>query len=62
MRSWLPTSLNGYLLLGLGIMAVPLLIVIFQATIQMHRLTAFSQQLVLESVERTRLSQSMYEE
>jgi two-component system sensor histidine kinase GlrK len=62
MRSWLPTSLNGFLLLGLGIMAVPLLIVIFQATIQMHRLTAFSQQLVVESVERTRLSQSMYEE
>ena len=28
MRRWLPKSLNGFLLLGLGIMAVPLLVVI----------------------------------
>jgi two-component system sensor histidine kinase GlrK len=62
MRWAFPKSLNGFLLLGLGVIAVPLLAAILRATIQMGRLTTFSQQLVLGSVQTTRLSQNMFEE
>jgi two-component system, NtrC family, sensor histidine kinase GlrK len=62
MRWLLPKSLNGYLLLGIGVITVPLLIAILHATIEMRRLTSFSQRLVLESVQTTRLSQNMFEQ
>ncbi len=62
MRRLLPKSLNGYLLLGLGIFTLPLLAAITHATIQLQRLTASGQHLVLESVQVTRLSQDLYEQ
>jgi two-component system, NtrC family, sensor histidine kinase GlrK len=60
MRWALPKSLNGILLLGLAAVAVPLLFAILYATIQMRRLAAFSEDLVIESVQTTRLSQDMF--
>jgi len=62
MRWPLPKSLNGFLLLGIGVITVPLLAAIVHATIQMRQLTTFSQRLVLQSVQTTRLSQNMYEQ
>jgi two-component system, NtrC family, sensor histidine kinase GlrK len=59
--SWLlPRSLNGMLLLGLGILAGPLLLAILHAAVQMRHLADASQQLVSDSVQTTRLSQDMY--
>ena len=62
MRAALPRSLNGYLLLGIGVITVPLLAAILHATIQMRRLTLYSQQVVQESVQTTRLLQQMSKE
>ncbi len=62
MRAALPRSLNGYLLLGIGVITIPLLAAILHATVQMRRLTAFSQQLVGESVQTTRVLQLMSKE
>ena len=56
----LPKSLNGLLLLGLGILAGPLLLAIVHAAIQMRHLSDASQRLVSDSVQTTRLSQDMY--
>jgi two-component system sensor histidine kinase GlrK len=56
----LPKSLNGFLLLGLGILAGPLLLAILHAAVQMRRLSDTSQQLVVDSVQSTRLVQDMY--
>jgi two-component system sensor histidine kinase GlrK len=60
MRWLLPKSLNGFLLLGLAILAGPLLLTILHAAVQMRRLSNTSQQLVVDSVQTTRLSQEMY--
>jgi two-component system sensor histidine kinase GlrK len=60
MRLRLPKSLNGFLLLGLAVIAVPLLVAIVNATLQMRRQTTISQRLVQESVQTTRLSQDLY--
>ncbi len=60
MRWLLPKSLNGFLLLGLGILAGPLLLAILNATVQMRRLAETSQHLVADSVQTTRLSQDLY--
>ncbi len=60
MRLSLPKSLNGFLLLGMAIIAVPLLAAIINATFQIRQLTTFSQLLVQESVQTTRLSQDMF--
>jgi len=49
MRAALPSSLNGYLLLGIGVITMPLLAAILHATFQIRRLTDFSQALVNES-------------
>jgi two-component system sensor histidine kinase GlrK len=62
MRSALPKSLNGYLLLGIGVITVPLLAAILHATFELQRLTAFGQRLVLDSVQTTRVLQNMFEE
>jgi two-component system sensor histidine kinase GlrK len=56
----LPKSLNGFLLLGLVILAGPLLIAILNATVQMRRLAVLGQHLVVDSVQTTRLSQDLY--
>jgi two-component system sensor histidine kinase GlrK len=61
MRALLPSSLNGYLLLGIGVITMPLLAAILNATFQMRRLTDFSQALVNESVHTTELIQDMFE-
>ena len=60
MRWLLPKSLNGFLLLGLAVLAGPLLFAILNATVQMRRLADSSQRLVADSVQTTRLSQDMY--
>ena len=61
MRVGLPKSLNGYLLLGIGVITMPLLAAILHATFQMRRLTDYSQALVNESVRTTELIQDMFE-
>jgi two-component system sensor histidine kinase GlrK len=60
MRWLLPKSLNGFLLLGLSMLAAPLLLTILQATVQMRRLSEASQRLVVDSVQTARLSQEIY--
>ena len=60
MRWLLPKSLNGLLLLGLGILAGPLLLAIVHAALQMRQLSNASQQLVADSVQTTRMSQDVY--
>jgi len=60
MRWLLPKSLNGFLLLGLCVLAGPLLFAILNATVQMRRLADTSQRLVGHSVQTTRLSQDVY--
>jgi len=62
MRAILPKSLNGYLLLGIGVITVPLLAAILHATIELRRLTVFGQRLVLDSVQSTHVLQNMFEE
>jgi two-component system, NtrC family, sensor histidine kinase GlrK len=58
---WLrPKSLNGFLLLGLVVLAGPLLWAILNATVQMRRLAGTSQRLVADSVRVTRLTQDMF--
>jgi two-component system sensor histidine kinase GlrK len=59
-RWLLPKSLNGFLLLGLSVLAGPLLFAILNATVQMRRLADTSQRLVADSVQTTRLSQDLY--
>src|SRR5580658_1914881 len=56
----LPKSLNGLLLLGLGILAGPLLLAIVHAALQMRHLSDASQQLVADSVQTTRQSQDLF--
>ncbi len=60
MRWLLPKSLNGYLVLGLSVLAGPLLFAILNATVHMRRLADSSQRLVVDSVQTTRLSQDLY--
>jgi two-component system, NtrC family, sensor histidine kinase GlrK len=60
MRWLLPKSLNGFLLLGLSVLAGPLVFAILNATVQMRRLADTSQRLVVDSVQTTRLSQDLY--
>ena len=60
MRWLLPKSLNGFLLLGLVVLAGPLLFAILNATVQMRRLASTSQHLVADSVRTTRISQDMF--
>jgi two-component system sensor histidine kinase GlrK len=60
MRWLLPKSLNGFLLLGLTVLAGPLLLAILNATVQMRHLADSSQRLVADGVRTTRLSQDLY--
>jgi two-component system sensor histidine kinase GlrK len=62
MRRFLPKSLNGFLLLGIGVITVPLLAAIVNATLEVRRLSAFSQRLVLDATQVTRVSQEMFVE
>jgi two-component system sensor histidine kinase GlrK len=60
MRWLLPKSLNGFLLLGLSVLAGPLLLAILNATVHMRHLADSSQRLVVDGVRTTRLSQDLY--
>lgn len=55
-----PKSLTGLMLLGLALIAGPLLVAVVDAAIQIRRLAAASQDLVQEGVQSARLSQSMF--
>lgn len=52
-------SLSGQLLLGLCLIALPLLVALVTAGLQLRRLTETSEQLVLDSVRTTRLVQEL---
>src|SRR5512134_1726368 len=54
-----PKSLSGLMLLGLALIAVPLLFAVGDAAFQIRNLSATSQQLVLEGVQSARLSRSL---
>src|SRR5271154_4839484 len=60
MRWLLPKSLNGFLLVGLIVLAGPLLVAMLNATVQMRRLADISQRLVADGGQTTRLSQDLY--
>ena len=59
MRWARPKSLSGLMLLGLALIAGPLLVAVVDAVIQIRSLTRTSQDLVLDGVRAARLSQSM---
>lgn len=54
-----PKSLTGLMLLGLALIAGPLLVAVVDAAIQINRLSQTSQDLVREGVQSARLSQSL---
>src|SRR6185295_17351163 len=60
MRWARPKSLTGLMLLGLALIAVPLLVAVVDAVIQIRRLAAQSEELVQEGVQGARLSQTMF--
>src|ERR1700735_3748751 len=62
MRFPRPKSLSGLMLIGFTIVAAPLLFAIMNAALQMNRLSARSEQLVLHGVRATRNNQRMFEE
>src|SRR5277367_4215674 len=62
MRFPRPKSLSGLMLIGFTIVAAPLLFAIVNAAVQMNRLSARSEQLVLHGVRGTRNNQRMFEE
>jgi len=59
MRWARPKSLSGLMLLGLALIAGPLLVAVVDAAIQIRQLAAASQELVQEGVLSARLSQKM---
>ena len=57
---WLrPKSLTSLMLLGLAFIALPLLVAVVDAAIQINRLSQTSQDLVREGVQSARLSRSL---
>jgi two-component system sensor histidine kinase GlrK len=60
MRWARPKSLTGLMLLGLALIAGPLLVAVVDAAIQIRSLTLTSQQMVLNGVRVARLSQSLF--
>jgi two-component system sensor histidine kinase GlrK len=54
-----PKSLTGLMLLGLALIAGPLLVAVVDAAIQINRLSQTSQELVREGVQSARLSRSL---
>jgi two-component system sensor histidine kinase GlrK len=55
-----PKSLSGLMLLGLALIAGPLLVAVIDAALQIRKLSVTSQELVLEGVQGARLSQSLF--
>jgi two-component system sensor histidine kinase GlrK len=60
MRWARPKSLSGLMLLGLALIAIPLLVAVLNAAVRMRELTATSEQLVVESVRATRATQQLF--
>src|SRR6478736_397298 len=60
MRWARPKSLSGLMLLGLAMIAVPLLVAVVDAAIQIRHLTAATEELVGNGVRSARLTQSMF--
>jgi len=60
MRWPAPKSLNGMLLLGVGVVAVPLLAAVLYATTELRQLHRTSEELVTDSVQTTRLAGDMF--
>ena len=59
MRWARPQSLSSLILIGLAVIAVPLAYVLITVAVQLQQLSKTSQQLVLDGVESTRLSQNL---
>src|SRR5579863_6286500 len=57
-----PKSLSGLMLIGLGLMAVPLLAAILTALLQMRILADTGQRIIVEGVNAARASQRLYAE
>src|SRR6202020_2145169 len=62
MRLPRPKALSGLMLIGFTIVAAPLRFAIVNAALQMNRLSARSEQLVVHGVRGTRNNQRMFEE
>src|SRR5438552_868346 len=62
MRMPRPRSLSGLMLIGFTIVAAPLLFAIVNGAVQMNRLSARSQQLVVHGMQGTRNNQKVLEE
>ena len=62
MRVWRPKSLSGLILIGFGVVAVPLLLAVVRAATQMNRFAGESEVLVLEGIRATRDTQSLSEQ
>lgn len=62
MRAALPRSLNGYLLIGIGMITVPLMAGITYAAFEMGKLSVVTQQLVHDSRVASRVLQTISEE
>jgi two-component system, NtrC family, sensor histidine kinase GlrK len=61
MRLVRPKSLSGLLLIGFALVAIPLLVAVVNATVQMRRLTQQSEALVHHGVEATRHTQELFQ-
>src|SRR6185437_10576005 len=55
-----PKSLSGLMLLGLALIAVPLLVAIFSAALQSRELSDTGQKIVIEGVTAARASQDLF--
>ncbi len=62
MRLARPRSLNGLMLCGFALVALPLLFAVVRAAINMDQLAQESEQLVVQGVEATRYTQRLIEE
>jgi len=59
---WRPKSLSGLMLVGLALMAVPLLIAILTAVLQIRDLAETGQKIVVQGVTGARASQALFEQ
>jgi len=62
MRLSKPRSLSGLMLLGLSLVAIPLLIAVVNAAVQIRRLASQSEALVVQGVQATRYNQLLFEQ
>jgi len=62
MRLSKPRSLSGLMLLGFSLVAVPLLVAVVNAAVQIQRLAAQSEILVVQGVQATRYNQLLFEQ